>query len=129
MKSLSNYTESKQTELFNRLGAFFAFSKKQLDESKIDGVIYVSLVSGLIVPKVNVMEMIDSLALINVEGIKQDKAENGKINIIKRELYNYECFYTGEIDDCIEALSDYEITVDDIRHVYDEICAESTACA
>jgi len=38
MKYLTNYIEEEQTEALNRAGAFFAFSDKQFDEAKKEGV-------------------------------------------------------------------------------------------
>ena len=121
MKSLSNYTEEKQTELFLSTGAFFAFSNKQLAEKKQVNVKYVSVGLGLFVPKENAKSLIDGLESINDEGIKQDMAENGKDKIIRRELFNYECFYTGDVSDCVEALSEYGITREEIEAQYRHI--------
>ena len=33
-------------------------------------------------------------------------AENGKEGVIKRELSNHECYYTGDISGCEEALDE-----------------------
>ena len=50
MKSLTNYTEEKTSKLLDETGAFFAFSNKQLDEGKKDGITYCSMGHGLICP-------------------------------------------------------------------------------
>ncbi|EKG9563854.1 hypothetical protein O5P60_002664 [Vibrio parahaemolyticus] len=122
MKYLSDYTQQPQTALFDELGAFFAFSNKQFDESKKKGVEYVSLGMGMIVPKNNARELVSRLDEIQKEGIKQDIAENGKDSIIRRELFNHECFYTGDICDCVEKLKEYGYSYDDIYQVYSHIC-------
>ena len=121
MKTLSNYTQEKQTELFRSTGAFFAFSNEQLAEKKKDNVIYVSLGSGLIVPKENAKTLVEGLENISAEGIKQDLAENGKDAIIRRELFNYECFYTGDVSDCVDVLAGYGITRQEIEAKYQQI--------
>ncbi|EPZ5427361.1 DUF7659 family protein, partial [Vibrio parahaemolyticus] len=111
-----------QTALFDELGAFFAFSNKQFDQAKKKGIEYVSLGMGMIVPKNNAKQLVERLEVIQKEGIKQDIAENGKEAIIRRELFNHECFYTGDICDCVEKLEEYGYSYDDIYQVYSHIC-------
>jgi hypothetical protein len=118
MNYLSDYTSAKQTQLWNDNGAFFAFSKKQLDEEKKEGVVYVSLGMGLIAPKENALKVIEGLESINTEGIKQDISENGIKAIIHRELANYEAQITGDISDTVQALEDYGITREQVSAEY-----------
>jgi len=54
----------------------------------------------------------------HTKGIEQDIKENGIDKIIVRELYNYECFYTGEIEDAVDALEAYKIDIEIIRKAY-----------
>lgn len=122
MKYLSDYTSEKLTQAFNEFGAFFAFSNKQFDEAKKEGVKYSSMGAGLICPVGNEKKLYDRLEKITKEGIAQDIAENGKNAIIRRELFNHECFYTGEICDCVEKLEEYGYSYDDIYQVYSYIC-------
>jgi len=110
MNYLSDYTSENQTKLLNDNGAFFAFSTKQLNEHKKEGVVYVSMGSGLIAPKVNADKLLEGFESINTEGVKQDISENGIKAIIRRELGNYETQITGDISDTVEALEDYGIT-------------------
>jgi DNA-binding transcriptional regulator YhcF (GntR family) len=121
MKYLSDYIQQPQTALFDELGAFFAFSNKQFDEAKKEGVKYVSLGMGMIVPTDNARELVTRLDEIQKEGIKQDIEENGKKAIIRRELFNHECFYTNDITDCVEKLEDYGYSYDDIYQVFNHI--------
>ena len=118
MNYLSDYTSAKQTQLWNDNGAFFAFGQQQLDEKKQEGVVYVSMGSGLIVPKENASKILKGLESINTEGIKQDITENGIKAIIHRELANYEAQITGSISDTVEALEDYGITRLQVREEY-----------
>lgn len=122
MKSLIHYTQDRQTAVFNETGAFFAFTRKQFDQAKKEGVEYCRIVSGLICPVQNAKKLINQLAVIQQEGIVQDIQENGKQAIIRRELFNYECFYTGDICNCVDALQDYGYSYDDIYQVYRHIC-------
>lgn len=118
MKTLTDYTEAKQTKLFNTTGAFFAFSNKQLDEKKVEGVKYVSLFAGLICPHDTAKVLIDGLARINKEGISQDIAENGKPAIIHRELANHEAQITNDIEDTVDALKGYNIPSEMVQAEY-----------
>ena len=121
MKSLSDYIQNQQTKLFNDLGAFFAFSNKQFEEKQKEGVVYVSMDAGLICPKENVKQLVKRLSEIHKLGTKKDLKENGKRRIIERELFNHECLYTGDISDCIDALSGYGISDVEILDVFLEM--------
>lgn len=59
-----------------------------------------------------------ALDTIQDEGIKLDIQENGIDNIIKRELQNYECYYTGDISNAVGFLQQYEITEEQVQEVY-----------
>ncbi len=119
MKTLDCYTQVRQTALFEKLGVFFAFTPKQFERGKVEGIHYSALPGGMIVPQGNEDLVAEGLERINAEGVRQDIAENGKPAIIKRELYNYECFYTGDYSDCVDALEDYGITAEDVKDVFD----------
>ncbi|MEZ8862531.1 hypothetical protein [Vibrio sp. 10N.247.311.51] len=121
MKYLSHYTQQKQTDLFNELGAFFAFSNQQFDEAKKEGVEYCRVIAGLICPVDNAKTLVEQLDVIQKEGIKQDIEENGKEAIIRRELFNHECFYTNDISDCVEKIEEYGYSYDDIYQVFNQI--------
>ena len=118
MKYLSDYTNVKQTKLWNDNGAFFAFGDKQLDEKKQEGVAYVSLGMGLIAPKENASKIIEGLESIYTEGIQQDISDNGIKAIIHRELANHEAQITNDISDTVEALEFYGITRAQVRAEY-----------
>ena len=118
MKYLSDYTQEHLTKVFEKHGAFFAFSKSQFDEKKVEGVKYVSDGTGMIAPKENYEKLSEEIEEIHRNGIKQDIEENGIESIIKRELSNYECNYTGEIEDAVDALEDYGITYEQVKNVF-----------
>lgn len=120
MKYLTDYTQQAQTELFNETGAFWAFGDKQFEEKKKEGVTYVTIpyLSGCICPKNQVKRLVDGLIEIGEKARKQDMEENGREAIIKRELYNHECFYTGCVDDAVETLAPYGITPQEVRAMY-----------
>ena len=121
MISPENYTQTMHTELFNRLGVFFAFSSKQLEESSVEGVKYESLGGGMIAPVGVAGELAKELAAISAESIRLNLETYGKTGIIRRELFNYETFYTGDIADCADAVARFGITKEEVQKVYDHI--------
>ena len=116
--SLQTYIEKEQTALFNKLGVFFAFSDKQFAEKKQDGVKYVSLGAGCLCPKDNVKTFVAEHEALRQKAIATDIKENGKTAIIKRELANYECYYTGDISEAVDALEGYGFTEEEIYQVF-----------
>lgn len=109
MKYLSHYTQAAQTELLNKTGTFFAFSTKQLEEQKQEGVKYTLFESsGMFVPTANKEELVKGLERINQEGIKKDVEENGPEAIISREYFNYECQIVCDTTDAREQLKQYQ---------------------
>ena len=101
--------EQQQTAAFERYGAFFAFSDKQLEEKRQEGIKYVSLFSGLIAPKDNAKRLLEELEAITDNYIKRDIEENGIKKILWREFANYECQIVGNPEDAIDALENYHI--------------------
>ena len=119
MKYLSNYTSEAQTELFKTTGTIFAFSQKQFDEQKQNGVKYVLVGAGLICPKTNIDDLHDGLESIQAAGMSADISENGVKAIIHRELGNHEAQITCSCSETIDALADYpSITPEMIRAEY-----------
>lgn len=118
MKYLSDYTKDAISETMKKHGAFYAFSTSQFNENKVEGVTYTQTGSGMLVPKENIEVLIEEIDKIYEDGIKQDIGENGLVAIIKRELSNYECYYTGEIEDAVDTLEDYGITYEQVLKVF-----------
>ena len=122
MRYLSEIMENRQTNLFNKNKVFFAFSNKQFESGIIEKKIpkltkIVNIGQGMFCPSDNVKEVIEQIDIIYKESIVEDMKQ-GKDNVILRELSNHECFYTGDITDCVEKLSDYPITKKEIIKVY-----------
>lgn len=118
MKSLQDYVQEKQTVLFNEAGAFFAIGQKQFDEKKLAGVTYCEMGAGLVCPDHKAVKLYNDIDKLQLEGIEQDKKENGKEGIIKRKLYDHECFYTHDIDSAVYALEGYNYTLEEIQAVF-----------
>lgn len=118
MKTLNSYTSDKISAAMEKHGTYFAFSKTQFEEKQVEGVKYVSDGSGMVCPKENYNQLIEEMNGIYAEGVKQDIAENGLTAIVKRELANYECYYTGDIEDAVDALEDYGVTYEQVLTVF-----------
>ena len=117
MKYLSAYTEAATTELFNKTGAFFAFSAEQFKEQST-GCKYYSLGGGLYCPQETTEDLREGLSTTRADGIAADIAENGIPAIIRRELSNHEAQITGDLSDTVAALSDYGIGESRVRKEY-----------
>lgn len=119
MKYLSDYVQDEQTKLFKRLWIFFAFGQNQFDEQKKDGVEYVWLGIGwMCCPKENAKEFLEQHEKLIKAGIQQDIKENWIEKIIERELINHEAYYTGDIEDTLNALSSYDVSYEQVKEVY-----------
>jgi hypothetical protein len=99
---------------------FFAFSNEQFATNKTElqeGEKYVSLGAGAYMPKSNVQKWIDGQKEIDnwaKNQVKESKQEEAQILY---ELRNYECFYTGDIEDAFDALKD-SYTLEQIQAVF-----------
>ena len=126
MKYLTNYIEEGQTKIFEKYGVFFAFSNKQYNEkAKPELEPYVHVGHGMIVPKPHVKDVLKALDDVHEAGIKQDLQENTKEGVIKRELGNHECYYTGDIEPAVDCLSSYGITAEEVQKVFSATWAEA----
>lgn len=120
VKSLNYYIDKPIEELMEECGAFFAFSDKQYEEKAVEGIKYVSLVNGLIIPKDNVESFLKRYTAINEEGVAKRVEDSSIKDIIWYELGNYEVQLTGDLTDVIEALEGYPITEEQIENEYVE---------
>ena len=119
---MSLFIQNKQTELFNELGVFFAFSNKQFEEQQEKGVDYCTVLGGGdCVPTTKAKEFVERLSAIHQEGREKELAEKGIDKIIEEELANHECFYTGDIQDAFDALVGYEVTYEQVKTVYNNV--------
>jgi len=114
MKNLSDYIKNKQTALFDKYNAFFAFNLSQYDAAKKEGIKYVNRGAGLFHEAGKNKEFDTEYGQIIQEAIKQDLAENGKEAIIERELSNHECYYTGYTEYVVNKLKDYNISREEV---------------
>tara|TARA_R110002051_G_scaffold244403_1_gene304350 strand:- start:26 stop:427 length:402 start_codon:yes stop_codon:yes gene_type:complete len=124
MKYLSEIMEYRQNKLFAKNKVFFAFGNKQFKDGMKKHNIpketkMTNVGQGMICPSDNVKEVIEELDTIYKESIVEDMKQ-GNNKVIFRELQNHECFYVGDITDCVSKLEDYPITKEEIVKVYQE---------
>lgn len=114
--------QDKQTELFNKIGLFFAFSNEQFHENKTplkEGEKYVSIGCGGYLPKSNLEAFkigIKELDKWEKQEIKKSKELD---NAIKFEINNYECFYTHDLDPVFNLFP--EVKKEHIRNLFNEV--------
>ena len=119
MKTLSDYCNAPQSACFDKHGVIFAFSKDQFDRAKTEGVRYAIVAPGCLCPTTNVDAFLSDHETIMTTAIAQDIEENGLDQIIFRELRNHEAFYTGSVDDTVEALANYPgVSRDKVLEIY-----------
>jgi len=118
MKYLSDYAQDGISAAMDKYGAFFAFGREQFEAKRVEGVIYASTPMGMIAPKENMAALIAEINAVYEAAVKQDVEENGIEAIIRRELSNYECYYTGDIDDAVNALETYGVDREQVCTVF-----------
>lgn len=113
--------QAEQSKLFEELGVFFAFSGKQFAEQRVEGVEYTSVLgAGDCVPKEKAPEFIRRLTEIQETGRQRLIEEKGIDWIIEYELNNHESWYTGCIDDALEALEGFKVTREQVQKIYED---------
>lgn len=111
-------------ELSHQVGLFWAFSNEQFKEGAEssplkEGEKYVSIGAGGYMPKGNVDRWITGMRDIEAwkkAEVKKNKSEQEAT--ILYELNNYECFYTGDIEDALPVLKDLGFTEKQVKTVY-----------
>jgi len=123
MKYLSEIIEDKQSALFKKYDVFFAFSNDQLEEGlkktrRTKEEMTTTLGMGMIIPKEHVTAFMDEHTTIIDKGIAEDIAQEGIEAVVRRELYNHEAFYTGDISSTVDSLDSYPVDATYVHEVY-----------
>lgn len=127
MNYLSDYTGPLITAALNRAGAFFAFSDQQFQEQRDplrDNLTYRSLGAGLICPKENAAALMAEIEAAAKAGREQDVKENGRAGVIRRELANHECTYSGSAHEAMEVLAEYGFAEDEVLAIFSTMLKE-----
>ncbi len=113
-------TEEKQTEAFEKCGAFFAFSPKQFNKEAAEGKNYTFIGGGLFTPVGTELSLMEALERINQERVAWELENNSLQDIIFDALANYETQLTGDISGAAEDLSEYGIATETIKEHYSD---------
>lgn len=114
--------QEQQTQLFDEMGAFFAFGQNQFDEQRVEGVEYCTVLNaGDCVPVENAPQFAKRLSAIHREARERELNEKGIDKIIEEELVNHECFYTGDVAPAVEALAYYKVTTEQVSKIYSKV--------
>jgi len=114
--------------LFTNLGVFWAFGNDQfkegLDKLVAKGMLksgekLVSIGAGGFMPKTNFDKLTQGMKEIEETFKKEIKEANARTEHILYELNNHEAFYTGTIDDTLQALGE-DYTAEEVTTVYKE---------
>ena len=121
MKYLSDFNDKMINNVLKTNGAFFAFSNKQFEENKKEGVMYCKLYGGMIAPKENVKTILKGLEEAQKKGIKEDMKEHTIKQIVFRDCANFELQFSYDgLNEIKEALNDYPINAKDIEKHYND---------
>jgi hypothetical protein len=125
--TLSQLIDDKTKKLYDTLGAFYAFGNKQFEEKRKPGINYVNLQSGLICPKENAKELLDTFDKIFDDAVRKQVQLFGSVRIIHHEYFNHETQLTRDIDKLIDVLEFYTDLYPDL-FTEEIIRNESKAC-
>lgn len=118
MTDLTKYINSETSKAMAEVGAFFANTVEEYRRQKIEGVKYARVATGLICPSAKVASFNRLLSNVDVPNPIAQAVQSGCGAIIKRELYNRDSFWSGEIDDAVCGLAKYGFTTDEVAAVY-----------
>ena len=105
--TLHEITEKAMSDCFKKNEAFFAFSEEQFAEGSKFNVTYVHLFSGLYCPKDNEATLLEEMEKIFDDGIAEHLCLETPEQIVKDTLANYECYYTNDWAEAVDALKHY----------------------
>lgn len=121
-KEFKEKKDNAMSQLFVEHKVFFAFSSEQFEEGKkkhpeVKG--WGNLFGGGICPKDKVKGFYEALNNHTSHFINLEKKIKTKEDIILDSLYNYECFYTHDLEEIIKLMADYGFTETDVWKVFE----------
>lgn len=120
ISAIKNEQQNKLTEIFKQRQMFFAFSNEQFEKNKCalkDGDKYTSFGSGGFLPNSELTAFKKDMQELDQWFKDEIKNNDLRKKLILDELNNHECFYTGDVQDCLDALGD-EYTFDEVYQIY-----------
>ena len=109
MSEIKILKQKKVDQLLNDCTVFFAFSNEQFEKNKTplaEGEKYVSIGAGGYMPKSKINLFADGMKEIEKWYKEQGKDAKKRRDHIAYELSNHEAWYTGEIEDTMDALGE-----------------------
>ncbi len=128
LKEIKDKKQKDYNDLFTTCGVFWAFSNEQFEEGKAknpiaEGEKYLSIGGGGYMPKRNIQALEDVIKAIEATYKAQIAQYKQREANILYELNNHEAYYTGSIEDTLEALGS-EYTTEEVQAVYKKYKAE-----
>ncbi|MGR5448733.1 DUF7659 family protein [Vibrio sp. PNB22_3_1] len=127
MKTINCYTQEKLNIIMREHGAFFAFSPEQVHKGvtqaschgfSSDKRDYSCDETGMFAPITEMVECERKITELYEWAAKQRLQDYGKQAIIKYELANHECGYTGDPSAAVDAVAIYGITEAEVHKVF-----------
>ena len=124
--SVKKENDNRMTKCFDKYGVFFAFGNEQLAKgvAKLnlkEGEKVVSLGHAMFCKAALADDFSNEFSEVCKQNSKSLKEKAGIDNLIRYELSNHECYYTGDIEDAVDALASYDITdIELIRKIFAE---------
>lgn len=129
IQDIKKQQQSKYDTLLTECGVFWAFSNEQFAANKTplkEGEKYVSIGAGGYMPQGNVDKYLQGSKDIKKWYSATIKAtKNARRDNIVYELANHECYYTGDIQEAINALGN-GYTYKEVYKVYQETIEQQT---
>lgn len=116
MKTLN--VDKEVSRIIEEHRAFFAYGASQMKAARIMCIDYVRTDFGLLVPRVLADSALAKIAAAYKKASDFRLANNSLDDIIEYELANHESWYTGDIDDAMDALAEYNVTRQQVIAVY-----------
>jgi hypothetical protein len=114
-------SSAKMTKILDGLKVFWAFNEDQFFEGlkkigeKKENMTQIGM--GGFIPKKNIKKYIKQMADYQTWYVAEVKKLDAN-EVIRYELNNYECYYSGDITDAFKVLEEFGFTREEVLHVF-----------
>ncbi len=114
-------SSAKMNKILDDLKVFWAFGNSQLEEGlkkigeKKENITSIGM--GGFIPKKNVKKYIKQMEDYSAWFVKEVKKLDPN-QVIRYELNNYECYYSGDITNAFRVLEEFGFTREEVLHVF-----------